>query len=68
MEDERRCPAANGLKLLVSPVKGASPISGPRIQAETRNFDVNENTGEFFLFANDLEDRYSNNLGLLRSE
>ncbi|MCG8552307.1 MAG: DUF2235 domain-containing protein [Desulfobacterales bacterium] len=65
MEDERRCPAAKWFEIVgVVGKKSQVPFQALEFNGN-KDFEVKENTGEFFLFANDLEDRYSNNLGFI---
>ncbi len=67
MEDDRRCPGADWFELV--------GMVGKRDQETFRVLQhlspgnsllVNDFSGEFFFFANDLEDRYDNNLGLIQ--
>lgn len=65
LEDERRCPEAKWFEIVgVVGKKHQTPFQVLRLM-EDKGLEITKNTGEFFLFANDLEDRYSNNLGFI---
>lgn len=67
MEDERRCPDANWFEIVgVVGRKDQVPLQVLLFSSDKNNFKVTKDTGEFFLFANDMEDRYSNNLGFIQ--
>ena len=67
MEDERRCPDADWFELVG--VIGKRQQEPFRVLHHTENgrpLRISGRSGEMFFFANDLEDRYSNNLGLIQ--
>jgi len=67
MEDDRRCPEADWFEIVG--VVGKKEQNAFRVLSFTspnKQLKVKENTGEIYLFANDLEDRYSNNLGYIQ--
>ncbi|MBF0454201.1 MAG: DUF2235 domain-containing protein [Magnetococcales bacterium] len=67
MEDERRCPPAKWFEVVgVIGKKEQEPF---RVLSHTRgkaNLQITQHSGEIFLFANDMEDRYDNNLGSIQ--
>ncbi|MDD9302195.1 MAG: DUF2235 domain-containing protein [Desulfobacter sp.] len=68
MEDERRCPVADWFEL-VGQVGKNSPDCFQVLKHLSSNKSLEVNgAGELFFFANDLEDRYDNNLGLVQVE
>ncbi|MBF0447493.1 MAG: DUF2235 domain-containing protein [Magnetococcales bacterium] len=70
MENERRHPNANWFELVG--VVGKKGNKTPFYVLPTRNqgqpLKIENETGELYFFANDLEDRYDNNLGFIQVE
>ena len=67
MEDERRCPEAEWFEIVgVIGKKEQIPFKVLSFNPSKGTFKIGDNSGEFFLFANDMEDRYSNNLGFIQ--
>ncbi len=66
MEDERRCPEANWFE--ITGIIGRKDQKPFRVlhHLESMSPLSIDRPGEMFLFANDLEDRYSNNLGFIQ--
>ncbi|MCG8642471.1 MAG: DUF2235 domain-containing protein [Desulfobacterales bacterium] len=67
MEDERRCPKADWFEVVG--VIGKRDQTPFRVLSYTRSgkyLKSGTQTGELFFFANDLEDRYANNLGFIK--
>ncbi len=67
MEDERRCPEANWFEIVG--VIGRREQEPFRVLHHVKNkapLAVDGMSGEMYLFANDLDDRYSNNLGFIQ--
>jgi hypothetical protein len=67
MEDDRRCPEADWFEIVgVVGKKEQNAFRVLSFTAPNKQLKVKKNTGEIYLFANDLEDRYSNNLGYIQ--
>lgn len=67
MEDDRRCPEANWFEIVgVIGRKDQEPFRVLSCCQKKSPLNVSQNTGEMYFFANDLEDRYSNNLGYIQ--
>jgi len=68
MEDERRCPEANWFELVGTiGKKPQAPFRALTYMPNQANLCISNTAGELFFFANDLEDRYSNNLGYIQA-
>ncbi|MCP4341921.1 MAG: DUF2235 domain-containing protein [Desulfobulbaceae bacterium] len=67
MEDERPCPEAKWFELIGTVgKKEQQAFQVLNLANSDKNFTVEDYTGEFSFMANDLEDRYSNNLGYIQ--
>lgn len=66
MEDDRRCPEADWFEVVGMVGKAGSAFRALRHTSEVDSLDITTAAGELFFFANDLEDRYGNNLGLIQ--
>jgi len=67
MEDERRCPKADWFEIVgVIGKKDQTPFRVLSYTKAGKQLNSGTRTGEIFLFANDMEDRYTNNLGFIK--
>ncbi len=67
MEDERRCPKADWFEIVgVIGKKDQTPFQVLSYTKKGKHLNSGTETGEIFLFANDMEDRYTNNLGFIK--
>lgn len=67
MEDERRCPKAQWFEIIgMIGKKEQQPFQALKHKSTQAALGITKETGELFFFANDLEDRYDNNLGYIQ--
>jgi len=67
MENERPCPGADWFELLgMVGKRDHKPFQVLQHLSLDNCLGIKDFTGEFFFFANDLEERYGNNLGLIQ--
>jgi len=67
MEDERRCPDAQWFELVgVIGKREQEPFRALHHVENKTPLTIDGRTGEMYFFANDLEGRYSNNLGFIQ--
>ncbi len=67
MEDDRRCPVAAWFEIVGTIGKRAQlPFRVLDYPSNDSNLKISDFGGELFFFANDLEDRYDNNLGFIQ--
>lgn len=67
MEDERPCPEGKWFEIIGTVgKKEQQAFQVLNLANSDKHFTVEDYTGEFSFMANDLEDRYSNNLGYVQ--